>query len=68
MTMTMMVDTVVDSLGLPCSSSILHTILWDKGSHPKVEEESNGVKQEENWQQGDHMAYEGLDEDLLARS
>jgi hypothetical protein len=59
---------VVDSLGLPCSSSTLHTILQDRGNHPKVEEESTGVKGEANWCQEDHMAYEGLEEDQLARS
>ena len=58
----------VDSLSLSCSSSTLHTILWDRGNHPKGEEESNGVKGEENWCQEDHMAYVGLEEDLLARS
>jgi hypothetical protein len=68
MTMMMMEDLVVDSLGLPCSSSVLHTILQDRGSHPKVVEESNGVMGAENWYQRDHMAYEGLDEDLLAGS
>jgi hypothetical protein len=31
-----------------------------------VVEESSGVMEAEDWYQVDHMAYEGLDEDLLA--
>jgi hypothetical protein len=47
--MRTMEDLVVDSLGLPCSSSVLHTILLDRENHPEVAEESNDVTEAKNW-------------------
>jgi hypothetical protein len=66
--MTMIMDLVVDSLGLPCISSVLHTILLDRVNHPKVVEGSNGVMEAKNWHWVSYMAYEGLAEGLLAGS